>query len=118
MILKRIKIVEGPGITFGDSLAQVGKEILGSKFRGVYDEADPIPELKPGQGVLINKPRNQHWIAQYRSKGGVLYTYDSYGRSMGPNPVPKKQIPKYFIQQDPYKDCGSRSLAYLFHKLM
>jgi hypothetical protein len=75
-------------VTFGDALQTVGKEILGSKFRGIFDETEK-PHLNPGTGALINKPRNQHWIAQYRDSDGELHTFDSYGRKMGPNPVPE-----------------------------
>lgn len=66
--------------------------------------------LPEGTGCIINKPTNEHWIAQAKINGKIL-TYDSYGRSMGPNSV--KVIP-YFKQHDPEMDCGSRSLAWLY----
>jgi hypothetical protein len=106
--------VTGNGVTFGDALFQVGKEILGNKFAGIYSENDQIPSLKANTGILINKPANVHWIAQYKDRHGVLHTYDSYSRKMGPNPV---NVPTYFRQRGSQTDCGSRSLAWLYYKL-
>ena len=108
-MLSRLELVLGDGVTFGDALQTVGKEILGSKFKGVLDEAEKL-SLKPGEGALINKPRNQHWIAQFRDENGKVHTFDSYGRKMGPNPVPEI---KGFVQHGKEQNCGPRSLAYL-----
>ena len=104
----------GDGITYGDALFKVGKKIMGDKFAGIFDEnaMDRI-DLKPGTGALINKPKNQHWISQYVDFGGKLHTFDSYGRKMGPNPVKTKD----FKQVGDEKNCGPRSLAYLYKQL-
>lgn len=70
--------------------------------------------LAPGTGAIINKPNNVHWIAQIKNRDGVIETYDSYNRKMGQNPV---KAPEYFVQKGKQQDCGSRSLAWLIHRL-
>lgn len=108
-------MVLGEGVTFGDALSTVGKEILGSKkFKGIFSEGE-TPTLEPGSGCLINKPKNVHWIAQYRDLAGKLHTFDSYGRKMGPNPVPPIDG---FKQHGKEMNCGPRSLAYLYDRLV
>lgn len=113
-ILKRLKLITGPGITYGDKLLTVGKDILKDKFAGVYTEKDMPVDIEPNTGIIINKPINVHWIAQYKDSKGKVHTFDSYGRKMGPNP---SKPPEYFKQHDPNTDCGSRAMAWLYNKL-
>lgn len=114
MILRRLKLITGTGITYGAKLNTVAKELLNKKFAGVFLATDMPIKLDNNTGVLINKPINVHWIAQAKINNKI-YTYDSYGRNMGPNAV--KDTPIDFIQKGKQMDCGSRSLTWLYNKL-
>lgn len=106
----------GDGITYGNQLEEVGKQILGNKFFGVFQKGDLLPVLKERTGLIINNPTNEHWIAMYRLNDKI-HTFDSFGRkyikgeSIGPNPV---MLPDNIKQRKNQFDCGERSLAYLY----
>jgi hypothetical protein len=109
-----LELITGDNITYGDDLLQIGKEILGNKFVGIFTEDDLPIKLKPNTGALVNKPKNEHWVAQYADSTGKLHTFDSYGRTMGPNPV--KDL-SGFKQKGKQMNCGQRSLTWLYFKL-
>jgi hypothetical protein len=119
MIRKRIEKLMGSKITFGKSLDIVAKKLLGKKFYGIYleNEIPFLTEFMPDEkGAIINSPINTHWIAMIR-KNGKIHTFDSYGRKMGPNPVKVDDSIKQGNKKNE-KDCGQRSLAYLYESLM
>ena len=68
-----------------DVLESYGREMFSSrKFRGVFAR-DEIPELKEGQGCIVNNQNHdeegEHWLALARgSRSGLLLQYDSFGR--------------------------------------
>lgn len=116
----------GTKSTFSDVLDRQGRQLLGTKFKGVY-ASDRIPlltDLHPY--AILNLDRTglpgSHWIAVAKKKDSKeLLVYDSFGRSS------RKIIPKIFssgngkiidTEYDPEQkvnedDCGARSMTFL-----
>ena len=120
-ISKRI----GNKTTFTSDLNMMGKELFGSKFKGVYP-SDKIPILTDQQPYAIlnldksNEP-GSHWIA-IAKENGKISIYDSFGRdSKDIIPTVHKSGNGKVINSDQdveqkliETNCGGRSLAWLF----
>jgi hypothetical protein len=126
---KVVKPIVGNGITFQDSLDNVGRDMFGSAFKGVF-ASDKIPRLNAlKKYAILNLDRSDeqgsHWIA-IAFQNGKTYVYDSFGRKSS------RIIPTLFhsgngriLDSDPdpeqkikEENCGARSLAWLlfFHR--
>jgi hypothetical protein len=107
----------GNGTTYLDDLKTVGKEMLGSKFLGVFT-SDMYPNLRAGEMIIVNLDKSNeagsHWIAIAKKNNDSIF-YDSFGRSS------KKIFGKgKFINTEPdaeqrknENNCGQRTLAWL-----
>lgn len=103
-----------------DVLESYGREVFSSrKFRGVFAR-DEIPELKEGQGCIVNNQNHdeegEHWLALARgSRSGLLLQYDSFGRKnflvLGIDD--SKDTERDAEQGDEEENCGNRCLAFL-----
>lgn len=94
----------------------MGKKLLGAKFLGVFDK-EKLPSLN--SGLIVNKPANQHWIA-IANINGKIKTFDSYGRKIinGDKLINPVAVDNDIKQRDSQKNCGPRSLAWLFETLV
>ena len=104
-------------------LMQVGKQLLGDKFAGVYssDQRPALSKKKP-YAILNTKPASsggEHWVGLARIPStGKLMHYDSFGRSheqLFPSRWEDEAIDTELdIEQDELTtECGQRSLAWL-----
>ena len=120
----------GKNITTDNTeLHQVGRELFGARFKGVY-AADGVPALtvKEPYAVINNKPAasgGEHWLGAARiPRTGRVLLYDSYGRSHktllpGALPPGSHDTDRDIEQNVSELNCGQRSLAWLvvFDKL-
>ena len=123
-ILREVEKILGNGITFSTDLERVGKQLLGTKFKGVY-ASDKIPKLNHTNPYCIANVDNSHqlgshWVALVKS-GRNIVVYDSFGRKTS------KLIPNVRLsgngkiidtehdreQRIKQENCGQRSLAFL-----
>jgi len=87
---------------------------MGDKFKGIFDDGN-FPTLYENQGLIVNKPTNQHWIA-IANIDGHLHTYDSFGRhTINGDPLEHTiDIPISIKQKKDQTNCGARSLTALY----
>ena len=82
-ILEFVESLIGDGVTYSGQLNDLGHQLFGSKFKGVF-ASNEIPELKNGEHAVLNLDRSDqegsHWIAISKIDSQLL-VYDSYGRS-------------------------------------
>ena len=112
--------------TNSEQLNNIGKEILGFKFNGVYSN-DNVPVLTDSQPYAIvnthsSKQAGEHWIAIVKVKGyNKCLFYDSYGRNYNkimPLSFFKKGFKIINTENDAEqgileKNCGQRCLSFL-----
>ena len=108
----------GQKVTYSNDLHDVGKQLLGKDFVGVF-ASDLIPKLKNKQCCILNLDRSDqggsHWISVYKD-GKKNLTYDSFGRESSKiipslkNVVDADYDSEQMIEEE---DCGSRSIAFL-----
>lgn len=95
----------GQKVTYSNDLHDVGKQLLGKDFVGVF-ASDQIPKLKNKQCCILNLDRSDqggsHWISVYKD-GKKNLTYDSFG-------VDADYDSEQMIEE---KDCGARSISFL-----
>jgi hypothetical protein len=110
----------------GDKVEEVGRQLLGKRFGGVYS-ADHVKISERYPWCIVNTDRSdkkgEHWIALCRLANGKVLAYDSFGRDArsivdGRLPHIKSIVntEKDAEQVDRGKDkatCGMRSLAWL-----
>ena len=115
----------GNGETYSNELADVGKEMFGKKFNGVFS-ADEIPQKFTS--IIANlddrSEGGSHWIAIARTPEGKYLVYDSFGRKtdkiigQGVSHLDTYDT-EYDAEQDVKEEnCGARCLAWLkvFHR--
>ena len=102
-------------MTYEDQLMRRGKELFGSKFRGVFaaDEMTVPRMLLPNQCCICNlDPRSSggsHWIALVQGKTDLLVN-DSFGRNVADKGQHTESDPEQMIVE---MNCGQRCLAWL-----
>jgi hypothetical protein len=108
----------GQKVTYSNDLHDVGEQLLGKDFVGVYP-SDQIPRLKNKQCCILNLDKaheaGSHWISVYRV-GKTNLTYDSFGRKSSKIIPSLKNVvdADYDIEQMiEEEDCGARSIAFL-----
>ena len=124
-ILEFVETLIGDGVTYSGQLNDIGHQLFGDKFKGVF-ASNEIPELKNGEHAILNLDRSDqegsHWIAISKLDSQIL-VYDSYGRSTN-TIIPvlstlaggNKMIieaDKDPEQTDDEYNCGARSIAWL-----
>jgi hypothetical protein len=122
-IYKRIlhEIVEpitGKGVTYDDDLWEIGKDLLGPKFHGVYS-SNNTPTTK-NIYYIINVDKStepgSHWLGCV-NQNNRTYIYDSFGRKTAkliPHLGGKITDADYDKEQKNNEDnCGARCLAWL-----
>jgi hypothetical protein len=114
------------GVTTAGELNEIGKEMFGDKFTGVYPQ-DLIPEFHNPCYFIFNIDTHNkegiHWLGCYFD-GTKYFVYDSFGRT-------SKRIVPIFVRQvkaeqkkytdadydpeqkDSQDDCGQRTLSFL-----
>jgi hypothetical protein len=103
--------------TSGGELDDFARRYIPEHYGGIYLGGERLPVLRNNSFIIINQPRNQHWIGafNYRNK---LYEYDSYARRdfIGPD-IGDKYI-DFNTKTDALPDqsvldtdCGQRVLA-------
>lgn len=107
------QIIGKNGITNGEDLSKIAKQVFGTRFRGVFvvNKPQDIPTLLPTQIAILNT--NMHWYVAWKDKNGNLFESDSYGiDELGPK-YKDKRPPKTFLQGKgkDLKDCGSRAIV-------
>ena len=121
--LKFVESIIGNQTTYNDELMEIGKELFGDKFIGVY-ASDQIPKLKSGEMVICNLDSSNepgsHWVSLFKS-GNNIFIYDSFGRctykilpelkQSGNGMV--KMTEKDVEQKDDEYNCGARCIACL-----
>ena len=108
----------GNKVTYSNDLHDVGEQLLGKDFVGVYP-SDQIPRLKNKQCCILNLDKSDqsgsHWIGVYKF-GKKNLTYDSFGRRSSKiiptlkNPLDADYDSEQMIEEE---DCGARSIAFL-----
>jgi hypothetical protein len=116
----------GRGAQTDASLNAMGKQYIGSKFKGVYPW-DIMPILKNGSYAIINTDDHTkggvHWVGIY-SANNNYYLFDSFGRKPTSilHPFVEKQqklgkgivnLNKTGDQAAKQQDCGLRCIAML-----
>jgi hypothetical protein len=85
---KVLKYIEnnktGKKTTYSNKLEDVGRELFGVKFKGVF-ASDKIPRLSSlAPYCILNLDRTgepgSHWVALAKCEGGAML-YDSFGRT-------------------------------------
>jgi hypothetical protein len=65
-------------------VSEIGKELLGSKFRGVFPQ-DKVPFTNTSKYMIINVDKSgmpgSHWVAIYQDTKRTFYIYDSFSRT-------------------------------------
>jgi hypothetical protein len=119
----------GKGGTYGKDLDDLGKKLYGSKWCGIWTQADmPWSKIKKSKclyGIFNNDHSGpgEHWLAFY-VKDSQFYIWDSYGRDIEDIvPVLEKKLKGQRIryqmsdrdanQTKKQKNCGSRCFAWL-----
>jgi len=89
------------------------------KFRGVHAR-DEIPDLKTGQGCIVNNQRSdqggEHWLALAKCRDGSLLQYDSYGREdflKLRGEAQTRDTERDAEQTAKEENCGNRCVAFL-----
>jgi hypothetical protein len=116
----------GKGSQSDATINAMGKEYIGSKFKGVYPW-DTMPTLPSNSYAVINTDSHTgkgiHWVGVY-SKNNTYYLFDSFGRQPKNilHPFVEKQqklgkgivnLNKTVDQANKQEDCGLRSIAML-----
>jgi hypothetical protein len=80
---KQIIHILGTGALQGMTIQEVGKELLGSKFRGVYSQNEKQLNVHKSGYYVINTDTvgkaGTHWVAVYVT-AKTVYVFDSFGR--------------------------------------
>lgn len=108
--MKYAESILGDGITNGNQLEKLAKEVFGDKFKGVYGTKDKLPLLGTNECVIINKPDNVHWIGIY-NKNGDIYSYDSFNRPDFIGGYRNSDFDGLPDQSVLEKNCGARVIA-------
>jgi len=116
----------GRGAQPDSTLREMGKEYIGSRFKGVYPW-DTMPKLPNNSYAVINTDDHNgggvHWVGVY-SANNKYYLFDSFGRQPDNilHPFVQKQegmgkqiinLNKTVDQANKQEDCGLRSIAML-----
>jgi hypothetical protein len=116
----------GRGSQSDTTIRAMGKEYIGSRFKGVYPW-DLMPSLPNNSYAVINTDDHTkggvHWVGVY-SANGSYYLFDSFGRQPENilHPFVEKQqklgkgivnLNKTVDQANKQSDCGLRSIAML-----
>lgn len=126
LILRCMHNVLGNDATYTDDLDQLGRRMLGTKFRGVFP-IDKVPSLTPlSPYAIVNMDHSglpgSHWIAfAYDWTCNRLVIYDSFGRPLKDIMPRLKKIYGRVVttDEDPEQrlkeeNCGQRCLAWLY----
>ena len=111
-IRKAIEKIIGHSITNGQQLDTLAKIICGKRFKGVYLPKDKKPLLKNGEGFIVNRPENIHWISEFKV-GGKQFVFDSFDRQSFIKPFADGDFDHQPDQKISESDCGSRALSRL-----
>lgn len=114
--LKMIESLLGTGITYGSQLYKLGKILMGSDFKGVYDDKARKPPLKNGECYLVNRKSNEHWISVVKLDGNK-YTYDSFNRNGYLGGLNNGDYDLTADQKLYEQNCGQKALSYLLTTL-
>ena len=113
--LKLVESIIGDGITNGEQLYILSKQIFGDKFKGIYIKKEMLPPLKNhGDFAILNEPENQHWISIF-NHDGTMFEFDSFGRDMlgvGFHDFNNK-TDAIHDQQLLEQNCGSRVISFM-----
>ena len=116
----------GRGAQSDTTINAMGKEYIGSRFKGVYPW-DTMPNLPNNSYAVINTDDHTkggvHWVGVY-SANNTYYLFDSFGRQPKNilHPFVEKQqklgkgivnLNKTVDQANKQADCGLRSIAML-----
>lgn len=108
------------------TLTNLGKELIGNKFKGAYP-CDRIPKLNSGESVIVNTdPHNkpgEHWTGLYCDGDDKYLFYDSFGGNYD-EVIPK--LKTYLKATDIFSTktvrqnysqyfCGASSLTWLVY---
>ena len=120
-VLRLVRDKVGRDVTYGATLDEMGRRLLGSSFAGVF-AADEVPALSLSAPYAIanldrsNEP-GSHWVGLCRLGTGHTLVYDSFGRR--PRSI-LPEAPGRLTGTDPdaeqrtdEEDCGARSLAWI-----
>lgn len=119
-LLKQIGHTEA---TNNFELDNIGKDLFGSKWLGVYMSNSKIPKTPKQAYFIINVDkigqRGSHWMGVYRTTNNTYYMFDSFGRRSD-RLVPSFTRGKIIIDSDYDADqhdstdiCGSLCLSWL-----
>ena len=102
----------GKSTTNGEQLNKLGQRLLGNKFKGIYSDGERLPHLDVGEGLIINRKPNEHWVSM-ANVDGKIYTYDSFNRRPYLGGHQSMDFDGKPDQKDYQSDCGQRALAML-----
>ena len=116
--------IAGNNTTYLSELLEIGKKLLGDKFKGVYP-SDKIPKLNELSPYAIlnldtSREKGSHWVA-IAKKDNNTYLYDSFGRR-DTQIIPNLRFSgngKIINTDDDQEqkvteyDCGARCIAWL-----
>lgn len=110
------QILGNKSTTSGEELDGFARRYLPEQYKGIFSEGDRLPMLTNNSFVIINRPRNVHWIGAFNFNN-TLYEYDSYARK---NFIGGQHADKYIdfnTRNDPLpdqsksSDCGQRVIT-------
>lgn len=121
-ILKRVEQRLGNSTTYDFQLEDLGRQLLGAEFRGVFP-LDRIPNrLLPGY-YIINLDKSyeagSHWCAICKTTRSAIF-YDSFGRTQMLKQIPElSRLNFVFTEDDPEQNprseynCGQRCMTWI-----
>lgn len=90
----------------------MARALLKNKFKGVYVDGEKYPKLKAGEGIIINRKENEHWVST-ANIGGKKYTYDSFNRKEYLGGYHTGDFDGIVDQKLHENSCGQRCISWL-----
>lgn len=119
-ILRKVEQRLGNTTTYDFQLEDLGRELLGSNFRGVYP-LDRIPEKILSGYYIVNLDKSyepgSHWCAFVKNKSRSIF-YDSFGRTQELKKMPELSRLNFIFTEDDSEqtreetNCGARCISW------
>jgi hypothetical protein len=119
-ILRKVEQRLGNTTTYDFQLEDLGRELLGSDFRGVFP-LDRIPIILVNGYYIINLDKSyepcSHWCAFVKDKKKSIF-YDSFGRTQELKKIPELSRLNFSFTDDDSEqfktetNCGARCISW------